>query len=215
MPDFGAPEVADAFKPQHFLDCQEASFSGGCPAMDYPTTIPGRNVIPHADTTPPVDPSLVSSFLGDPYVQYQGPATLTVTATSSGATNGVITVKNIDTWIAPFRVRTSADWIVVHHPGDSTRTIDGSVAIGAETDVVSQQASGTRPRIAAKGKDSVLVITLDPALMPPGVSIGQVQIEPLLGGGGNFTVTVSASKGSSTGLPFRNFVPGVTAEGTR
>ena len=217
MPDLGSPEVAEAFKPQHFLDCQDAGFSGGCLAMDYPTTIPARNVITHADTTPPVNPSLISMFLGDPRLQYTGPTTLSLTVSSSGvASNGVVTVKNVGTWIAPFRVRTTADWIVVHHPGDSTRTIDGSVAIGAETDVVTQQASATRPRLAVKGKDSVLVITVNPALMPQGTFTGTVFIEPLLGGGGVFAINVSASNGSGTappGLPFRSVLPALTAEG--
>lgn len=215
MPDFGSAAVAEAFKPQHFLDCQEAGFSGGCPAMDYPTTIPERNVVPHADTTPPPNQSLVSTFLGDPKLQYSGPTTLTLRVESSGvATNGVVTVKNVGTWIAPFRVRTTADWIVVYHPGDSTRTIDGSVAIGADTDVVTQQATASKPRLAVKGRDSVLVITLDPALMPEGAFTGKVYIEPLFGGGGVFTVNVAASKGATTGLPFRNVLPALASEGS-
>ena len=216
MPDFGSPEVAAAFKPQHFLDCQENGFSGGCPAMDYPTTIPGRNVIPHADTTPAVNPSLVSVFLGDPKLQYSGPTTLTLSVSSSGvASNGIVSVKNVGTWIAPFRVRTTADWIVVNQPGDATRTIDGSVAIGAETDVVTQQATATKPRLSVKGRDSVLVITVDPRLMPEGTSTGKVYIEPLLGGGGVFTVNVAATKGTATapGFPFRNVLPGLASEG--
>jgi hypothetical protein len=109
-------------------------------------------------------------------------------------------------------VRTSADWIVVHHPGDTTRTIDGSVAIGAETQVVIQQATATRPRLAQNGMDSVLVITVDPSMMTPGTSTGKVYIEPLLGGGGVFEVSVTATKGTAVPLPFRRFLPSLSSD---
>jgi len=216
VPDFGDVAVAAAFAPQHFLDCQDGGFGGGCPAMDYPTTIPARGVTTHVDTTPAVSAGLISKFLGDPMLQYSGPKSLSLSVTSSGgATNGVVTVKNVGTWLAPFRVRTTADWIVVQHPGDSTRTIDGSVAIGAETDVVTQQATVSRPRLSRKGLDSVLVITVNPAFLTPGVGMsGKVYIEPLLGGGGVFVIDVTVAGGTTQApaLNNRNVVPNVASD---
>ncbi|MEO6399064.1 MAG: hypothetical protein ABIP13_11395 [Tepidiformaceae bacterium] len=216
IPDFGEASVAAAFTPQHFLDCQDGGFSGGCPSMDFPTTIPSRGVITHPDTTPAVSPGLISKFLGDPKLQYSGPSSLALSVTSSGAaTNGTITVKNVGTWIAPFRVRTTADWIVVQHPGDSTRTLDGSVAVGAETEVVTQQATATRPRIAHKGNDSVLLITVNPAFLTAGVGrSGKVYIEPLLGGGNVFVIDVTVAGGAppTPGLSHRNVVPNVASD---
>jgi hypothetical protein len=43
--------------------------------------------------------------------------------------------------------------------------------------------------------DSRLVITINPAKMPKGVSYGTVFIEPLLGSGGVFQVNVVGVKG--------------------
>ena len=216
IPDFGDATVAAAFAPQHFLDCQDGGFSGGCPDMDYPTTIPARGVTTHQDSTPAVSAGLVSKFLGDPKLQYTGPTSLSLSVTSSGAaTNGVVTVRNVGTWLAPFRVRTTADWIVVHHPGDATRTIDGSVAIGAETEVVTQQSSVSKPRLAKKGSDSVLVITVNPSFLRPGVGMsGKVYIEPLLGGGGVFVIDVSVAGGAAQtpGLSNKRVIPNVASD---
>ena len=216
IPDFGDARVAAAFAPQNFLDCQDGGFGGGCPSMDYPTTLPERGVTTHRDNTPAVSAGLISKFLGDPKLQYSGPTSLSLSVTSSGAaTNGVVIVKNVGTWLAPFRVRTTADWIVVQHPGDSTRTIDGSVAIGAEADVVTQQATATKPRIAHKGNDSVLVITVNPSFLTPGVGMsGKVYIEPLLGGGGVFVIDVTVAGGAAQtpGLNHKNVVPNVASD---
>jgi hypothetical protein len=51
--------------------------------------------------------------------------------------------------------------------------------------------------------------------MAEGTFTGKVYIEPLLGGGGVFTVNVTATKGTATapGFPFRNVLPGLTSEG--
>ncbi|MEX1104531.1 MAG: hypothetical protein WED87_09785, partial [Dehalococcoidia bacterium] len=96
---------------------------------------------------------------------------------------------------------------IVRHDNDQfPRTLDGGVAIGAETEVVLQSANETRPRIAQQGWDSVLRITLDTAAMPPGLTVGAVHVEPLLGSGGAFTVEIIAANGAS-GLPNRAVVP--------
>jgi hypothetical protein len=167
--------------------------------MDFPTTIPASNVAPHPDTTPPVDPSLAAAFIGDPRLQTTGPTTASLETNSSGATSVTITVSNVGTWLAPFRIRTSANWIVVRHANDPVaRTLDGGVAIGNETDVVLQRGGVTTPRIAQKGYQSVLTVTLDQASMPGGTSTGTVLIEPLLGSGSTFTLTVT---GKNNGVP--------------
>lgn len=208
MPDFSRKEVAAAFDPQRFLDCQEAGFSGGCPLMDFPTSWPDdpatkdvneeRKV--HKDVTPAADPAQVSKFIGDPKFNYTGATEMSLTAFRDGtATEGIVIVRNVGTWIAPFRIRTSAPWIVVRHPGDATtRTLDGGVAIGKETQVVTQSATTTRPRIAQPGYDSRLSITLDPSRMPAGSIEGKVWIEPLLGSGGPFEIKILATGGATT-----------------
>jgi hypothetical protein len=211
MPDFTIPEVGAAFTAERFTACEDKGFSGGCPNMDFPTTIAAHGLAPHPDLTPPGNPALASKFLGDPRLAYTGPASMVLTAYQDGtASSGALTVRNIGTWIAPFRVRVSAPWIVVRHPGEAPgRTIDGGVAIGRETDVVTQGKTPTKPRLAQKGYDSQLVITLNPDAMPPGVQQGSVMIEPLLGSGGVFQVTITATKGASS-LPNRRIVPALS-----
>jgi hypothetical protein len=136
MPDFGLEIISAAFAPSNFLDCEEGGFSGGCPAMDYPTTIDtGELLIPHADTTGPADPSWRARWLGDPVFSYSGPASLPLTAFTDGtATSGVVRVRNVGVGIAPFRIRTSHPWIVVRHDNDPfVRGLDGSVAVGSRS----------------------------------------------------------------------------------
>jgi hypothetical protein len=220
MPDFSRKEVAAAFDPQNFLDCQEAGFAGGCPLMDFPTSWPddpetkdvNEERKTHRDGSPPADAALVSKFLGSPQFQYTGATEFTLTAYSDGtATEGIVVVRNVGTWIAPFRIRSTVPWIVVRHPGDpATRTLDGGVAIGKETQVVTQNANTTRPRIATPGYESRLSITLDPSKMPPGTVEGKVFIEPLLGSGGAFEVKIRATGGATTNR-YRVVAPGLSA----
>jgi hypothetical protein len=216
MPDLALDAVASAFKPAVFLACDNADsqdFAGGCPGMDFPTTIPASNVAPHPDTTPPVDPSLAAAFIGDPRLQTTGPTTASLETNSSGATSVTITVSNVGTWLAPFRIRTSANWIVVHHANDPVaRTLDGGVAIGSETDVVLQRGGVTTPRIAQKGYQSVLTVTLDQASMPGGTSTGTVLIEPLLGSGSTFTLTVTGKNNGVPATPTRPPIPTPTPQ---
>jgi hypothetical protein len=187
--------------------------------MDYPTTIPGVKAA-SADSTPPVNPALAVRFLGDPKTSIIGPRAFTLAVSDAGTTGtGTVTVKNTGTWIAPFRVRTSASWIVVRHPGAAAgRVVDGGVAIGAETEVVTQRANQAqgKPRLAQKGYDSVLEITVDPAFLALGKSTGTVYIEPLLGSGPAVAITVTvnntSTKGGSGGppaRPFKAFLPGL------
>ena len=197
MPNLSDPTVAAAFQPANFQACQDdQSFTGGCPAMDFPTTFTNYTppVKPNPDPTPPVDPGLLAGFLGNPVMQITGPTSLSPNGDGSMPT-GTVTVHNSGTFIAPFRVRTSAGWIAVRHPGDpSARSLVGGVAIGSDVDVVTQSGNSSgRQRIAQNGYDSVLLITVDPSILPPGTSTGTVVIEPLLGSGAPFTVTITAT----------------------
>jgi hypothetical protein len=211
MPDFALPEIAAAFDPKHFLDCQEAGFTGGCAAMDYPTTIQreGVNITPHADTTPPRSAAEAGSLLGDPYFSYSGPTFMSLTGYSDGtATTDTVTVSNIGSFVGPYRIRTSHPWIIVRHPGDpASRSLDGGVVVGAETEVVVR----SNPRTTRPGYSSVLEITIAPRSMPEGVSTGTVWIEPLLGGGGNFQIDILAANGASN-FTYKRVVPGVASD---
>lgn len=218
MPNLAIEAVASAFKPQNYTACANSDTPlTDCAAMDFPTAIPAANppVTPHPDTTSPVDPTQAAAFIRDPQIQYSGPASVSFDgATAASAASTQITVKNVGSGIAPFRIRTSADWIVVRHPGDPpVRTLDGGVAIGSETDVVTQAPSGTTPRVAQKGYQSVLLVTINPALMPPGTSVGKVWIEPLLGGGGVYVLNVTGTKGTVI-FPWKAVVPGISGDGS-
>lgn len=212
MPDLSVEQVAAAFDPKKFTACEDAGFAGGCPGMDFPTSLDleGRQVRPNRDTTPPVDPGLAARYLGDPYFVYSGPTFMALTAYADGtATKGSVTVSNQGSFVGPFRIRTSAPWLVVRHPGQAGRNLDGSVAVGDETQVVTQSGSPgppPRPRLFQQGYDSVLEVTLDPAVLPAGVSTGRVWIEPLLGGGGVFEVEVVAANGASA-YPNKRVLP--------
>ena len=220
MPNLSDPTVAAAFQPANFQACQDnQSFSGGCPAMDFPTAFQNYSppVKPNPDPTPPVDPGLLAGFLGNPIMQITGPSSLGPNADGS-MPQGTVTVHNSGTFIAPFRVRASAAWIAVRHPGDpSARSLVGGVAMGSDVDVVTQSGNSSgRQRIAQNGYDSVLLVTVDPSILPPGTSTGTVVIEPLLGSGTPFTITITATAPADGGGPTQNsqrFVPGVAADG--
>lgn len=218
MPSFENPIVASSFATEHFISCEDGGFAGGCPAMDFPTTLPddaatpAKNEarIPHADTTPAYNPAWLSKWLGDPVFSYNAPYTMGLTASTDGtATTGVVRVKNVGSGIAPFRIRASHPWIVVKHANDTfARTLDGSVAMGSETEVVLQSKNDTRPRLAQAGWESVLQVTLDTSAMPAGLTVGFVHLEPLLGSGGAFTIEIIAVNGAS-GLQHRAVAPGI------
>ena len=184
--------------------------------MDFPTKLDleGRQIRPSADTTPPVNPALAAQYLGDPRFRYSGPTFMALTAFEDGtATKGTVTVTNEGTFVGPFRIRTSAPWIVVRHPGQVGRNLDGSVAVGFETQVVTQAGSPgppPRPRLFRQGYESVLEVTLDTATMPAGVSTGKVWLEPLLGGGGVFEIEVVAANGAAS-YPNKRVLPQIAS----
>lgn len=219
MPNLSNPLVAKALDPLNFLSCSDAPEVTGCSAMDFPTVIPGVKAA-SVDSTPPIAAALAAKFLGDPTTSVIGPESFTLAVSDSGTTGaGTVTVKNTGTWIAPFRVRTSDSWIVVRHPG-AGHAVDGGVAIGAETEVVTQKANAAqgKPRLAQKGYDSVLEITVDPTFLAKGKSTGTVYIDPLLGSGPPvaITVTVNNTSTGTGGLPppprnFKAYVPGLAS----
>jgi hypothetical protein len=217
MPDITRPEVSAAFAPDHFLACEEADFGGGCPAMDFPTNFEGQSLT-HTDPTPLPSAALRAAIVGIPSLGVEAPETIELLAGAAGVNQVPITVYNTGTWIAPFRIRTSAPWIVVRHATDATtRTLDGGVAIGVETEVVTQQASAgppARTRIAEKGYISRLIVTADTSRVGTGdTPVGTIWIEPLLGGQ-SFSLTVQLEGHIGPSLPYRMFVPWVSSEPT-
>ena len=162
--------------------------------MDFPTTIQreGVNITPHKDSTPPIDASAVGPLLGDPYFSYSGPSFLGLTASKDGTvTHGDVVVSNVGVGVGPYRVRTSAPWLIVHHPGE-LRHLDAGVVVGNNIEVVKTST----PRVTQTGYKSTLRITLDVSKLPAGTSEGKVWIEPLLGGGGVFEVDIIAANGA-------------------
>ena len=256
MPHFESETVAKAFDPKNFTDCENGGFSGGCPKMDFPTSLtiprtptptptptPGTGtptptpsvtpsptatpsvtptplppivVVTHPDTTPPIDASLAIPMFGSPVIAISAPASIELSLSTGGvATSAAASVRNIGTWLGLYRVRTSSPWIVVRHPGDaSDRSIDAGVVVGAETEVVTQAPTTTRPRLAQAGYVSSLIITLAPAFVPPGTTTGSVWIEPIFGAGTPFKidVTIRNAGNNQVPLPFRAFAPGVASE---
>ncbi|MCE7927944.1 MAG: SH3 domain-containing protein [Chloroflexi bacterium CFX7] len=222
MPNLTIPLVAAAFQPANFEACEDAGFAGGCPAMDFPTSIPEQGVETHTDGTPAANPTAAATFLGSPVLSFAGATEANLVAYVDGVvTSTTVTVKNTGTWIGPFRVRSSVPWLVARHAGDSsTRTVDGGVAIGNETEVVTQKATASKPRVAQAGYESVLLVTLDAATMPTGTHQATLWIEPLLGGGAPFVLTVSATnhgapKPGTTPTPVqgnRAIAPGLSAD---
>ena len=214
MPAFAAPAVASSLAPQNFLSCQADDFGGGCAEMDFPTTIPELGVETHTEIGEVASPSLVSYFLGSPSLKVEGATSVSLTVTANRATSSALTVRNVGAGIAPYRVRTSAAWLIVRHPNDPPgRVVDGGVALGPDMDVVIQK----EPRVAVKGLDSQLEITVDPALVPEGATQGTVIIDSLYGAPLRVTITVQIGQSSGTGTPttptFRSVLPGLVSEG--
>lgn len=220
MPSLSVPAVAAAMSPAKYDACDDAGFAGGCPEMDFPTSIPELGIEPHRDSTPPLTGAQSMSMIGNPQLQVVGDRAVTITASKTTATSASFSVRNTGTWIAPFRVRTSVPWLVVRRPGDPVdATFDGGVAIGAETAVVIQKS----PRKTVNGYEAKLQITVNPAYLPEGALSGTVLIEPLLGGGGVTTITVKVERDNSlsptpapTASPapsYRSVLPGLSAEG--
>ncbi len=205
MPEFGHPLIASAFAPAVFDACEQLSFAGGCPRMDFPTDIPDWSISPHTDQTPPVDPAGAAALIGEPRLIVNGPGVIVVKVDPDNPEAGdIVTVSNIGSGIAPFRVRTTHPWILVRHPqDDSARTLDAGVTVGAEIDVVLSKD----PLRTQKGYHSRLKVTVDPARAPQGVTTGSIIIEPLLGGAPSIVIDVTAW--NEDGPPVRYYTIGL------
>lgn len=173
-------------------------------------------VVTHRDNTSPVDPAIAATLLGAPVFTFSGPTAATLSVQPGGTVeSATITVKNTGTGILPFRVRTSAAWITVRHPGDdASRTLDGGVAIGAEVQVVTQSPTAgppSRPRLFQLGYQSQLIITLVPGRVPAGTTQGSVWIEPLFGSGTAVQIKITAMS-SGDPLPYKVVAPGTASD---
>jgi hypothetical protein len=227
MPDLNNLAVGNAFLPQTFLDCFFNDFSDGCPAMDFPTTIDEIGVFPHTDPTPPLGEGVFAVLFGAPNLTYNGPLQLTIVVDDAGfATSSIVSVGNSGTWLAPFRIRTSAPWLLVRHPDDDPgRILNGSIAVGKELLVIVQPATDDLSLVTTTGYDSVLEITVDPGNTPDGTLSQTVWIEPLFGGGDIIQIAVTIEHGevdpnatptpvptqAPNPLPFRAVLPGLSA----
>lgn len=241
MPHMEAPQVAAAFAPGEFLACEDGGFESGCPGMDFPTFFtftppdpalqePAEDptptptpegtpvaaeipepvtVVTHYDTTIPINPNRAALFLGDPVLTYDGPREVVLTA--GGGASLPVNIYNIGTFLAPYRIRVSQPWIVVRHANDPAgRTLDGGVAVSKSLAVVLTST----PRTTQAGYTSSLIIGVDPAQLPHGTWKGTVTIEPLLGGGGTYTVAVTGINegGHGVSLPRRAVVGALASD---
>jgi hypothetical protein len=193
MPNLASPEIASAFAISAYDTCADGEFAEACAPMDFPT-------VPHFDSSPPANPSDISYFLGAPSLEIAGARTVSLTAAATTATSSPLTIKNLGTALAPFLVRTSADWLIVRHASDPRHT-DGGIAIGSNYEVVTQKV----PRLVTAGQDSALQITVDPRFLTAGTHTGTITIDSLLGPAVsatfNISVVSSGGGGAATSTP--------------
>ena len=198
MPDPTIPAVAAALSPQVYFPCSDSFWYDGCAAMHFPTSFPDLGIEPHQDPTPPVDPTLRDALIGEPKTLIKAPADVAIAVDENGVAGSTeVTVQNVGTWIAPFRVQTSDPWIVVHREGNGR--LHGGVAVGVETTIVICTANYCSELITKRGHDTALIITVDPELLPEGEDVqGSVLIEPLLGEGTITRIVVHAGPSVET-----------------
>jgi hypothetical protein len=210
MPDLSIPAVAVALSPQAFIECWDALWASGrgCRVMHFATSFPDLGIEPNRDPTPAVDPTLRDRLVGRPNMLITGPSTVSIGLDEDGQPGSVeVQVQNVGTWIAPFRIRTSAPWIVVGREGNGR--LHGGVAIGAEATVWLCRPGPTawcREDVTKRGHDTALIITLDVDELPAEGDVqGTVTIEPLLGEGAVKVIDVHAGPGvkgtTSSGEP--------------
>ncbi len=195
MPDQTIPAVAVAFSPQIYIACADAGWLSGCPGMYFPTSFPDLGVEPHQDPTPPVDTRLRDRVIGAPDTLIKGARSIAIAVDGEGQAGSVeVTVQNRGTWIAPFRIRASAPWIVVRREG--IKRLHGGVTMGAETAVRHCVIPYCDVDVTYHGRVLTLLITLDVEELPEGEDVqGAVVIEPLLGEGAMRTIAVRAGPG--------------------
>ena len=196
MPDTDIPAVAAAFSPQVYFPCSDSFWYDGCPAMHFPTSFPDLGIEPHQDPTPPVDTSLRERLIGAPDLLITAPGDASIAVDEDGIPGSVeVRIENRGTWIGPYRVETSAPWILVTRMYQDDR-IHGGVAIGAETTVWICRAMYCGEDVTSEGHVAYLEITLDLDELPEGEAVsGYVLIEPLLGPGESKRIVVHAGSG--------------------
>ena len=196
MPDFTIPAVAAAFSPQVYFPCSDSFWYDGCPALHFPTSFPDLGIEPHQDPTPPVDTSLRARLIGAPDLRVTAPGDVSIAIDEEGIPGSVeVRIENRGTWIGPYRIETSAPWILVQRSGGDDR-IHGGVAIGAETTVWICRAMYCGKDVTSEGHVAHLEITLDLEELPEGEAVtGYVLIEPLVGMGETKRIVVHAGSG--------------------
>ncbi len=190
MPLFDRPEVAAAFDPVVWDTCD--IFEDGCAAMDFPTTFEDIEVAPHHDVLDRLDPVEATSVFGQPALSIEGPtsADLEVLDDTGKAESVRVTITNAGSGIGSYRVRSNVPWLLARHPGQSSSvSIDGGIAIGAETEVVVT----SNPLTTSQGYVAQLDITLDWRNMGLGTQAGTIIIEPLWGTGPTLTMAVTGT----------------------
>ncbi len=200
MPDVTIQAVADALSPQAFIECWNALWSSGtgCRAMHFATSFPDLGIEPHQDPTPPVNPALRHRLIGEPNTLITGPGTISIALDENGQPESVeVQVQNVGTWIAPFRIQTSAPWILARREGNGR--LHAGVTIGAETTVVLCTVDACGELITKRGHDTALIITLDLDELPENEDVqGTITIEPLWGEGAIKVIDVHAGPSVET-----------------
>ncbi len=196
MPDFTIPAVAAAFSPQVYFPCSDSFWYDGCPALHFPTSFPDLGIEPHQDPTPPVDTSLRARLIGAPDLRVTAPGDVSIAVDEEGIPGSVeVKIENRGTWIGPYRIETSAPWILVRRSGGDAR-LHGGVAIGAETTVWICRAMYCGEDVTSEGHVAYLEITLDLEELPEGEAVsGYLLIEPLVGMGALKRIVVHAGSG--------------------
>ncbi|MYH67063.1 MAG: hypothetical protein F4152_00345 [Dehalococcoidia bacterium] len=226
MPNMTISAVATALSPQAFIECWNALWisGSGCRAMHFATSFPDLGIEPHRDPTPAVDPALRGLLIGEPNTLITGPSSISIALDGEGQPESVeVQIQNVGTWIAPFRIQTSAPWILARREGNGR--LDAGVTIGAETTVVLCTVAACGELITKRGHDTALIITLDLDELPEDEDVqGTITIEPLWGEGAvkvidvhagpsvEATTELEAHEDEEQALKHRIVVPNVTKD---
>jgi len=184
MPDLTNQQVAAAFAPENFVDCEAIAFSYGCPLMDFPTSFPALGIQVFEDPTPRVDPNidtmLLFALLGAPPLPLYPNMVVDAFSISNlvalpDGTSDVasVAVKSGVFGLLPYRIVTSDPWVFVTKQESDTR-IHAGVVIGSGFDV------NLASDVSQRGYSSWMQVRFDPALAPIGNSVSTVRFESLL-----------------------------------
>jgi len=162
MPDFTNPIVARAFAPQNFLTCPRRDgvrrrLSGdGFPYHDPPRRF--RTAPDHAASRPHprANPADAAALIAAPPFQVSNDPSASLVVYEDGRASSVpLLVKNVGSGVAPFRVKTTAPWLVVRHSGDSaSRSLDGAWQSEQKSKLLRRKPMVRQPRLFTLGYDS-------------------------------------------------------------